>query len=54
MSTTATQSKPPVPAPGTYQPKGMLIGGKWAGSVSGADAHKRDTDRHGRRPGVRT
>ena len=35
---TAAQTKPPIAsAPtGTYQPKGMLIDGKWVGSASGA------------------
>ena len=35
MSMTATQPKS-APVAGTYQPKGMLIGGKWVESVSGA------------------
>ena len=35
MSTTATQTKPLAQPSGTYQPKGMLIGGKWVGSASG-------------------
>jgi len=35
MSTTATQLKPQPTVPGTYQPKGMLIGGKWVGAASG-------------------
>src|SRR5689334_10083948 len=30
-----TASSPTTP-PGTYQPKGMLIGGQWTGSASGA------------------
>src|SRR5687768_7101449 len=36
MSMTAAETKPVVPMPGTYQPKGMLIDGKWVGSASGA------------------
>ncbi len=36
MSMSATQPKPAAPVAGTYQPKGMLIGGKWVGSASGA------------------
>jgi acyl-CoA reductase-like NAD-dependent aldehyde dehydrogenase len=32
---TATQLKPQPTVPGTYRPKGMLIGGKWVGSDSG-------------------
>jgi acyl-CoA reductase-like NAD-dependent aldehyde dehydrogenase len=32
---TATQLKPQATVPGTYRPKGMLIGGKWVGSDSG-------------------
>ena len=32
---TATQLKPQPTVPGTYGPKGMLIGGKWVGSDSG-------------------
>ena len=36
MSTTATQTKPQSQPSGTYQPKGMLIDGKWVGSASGA------------------
>ena len=32
---TATQLKSQPPIPGTYRPKGMLIGGKWVGSDSG-------------------
>jgi acyl-CoA reductase-like NAD-dependent aldehyde dehydrogenase len=35
MSMTATQTKPAPPVSGTYQPKGMLIDGKWVGSASG-------------------
>ena len=35
MSTAATQSKTVAQPSGTYQPKGMLIGGKWVGSASG-------------------
>ncbi|MDP1910113.1 MAG: aldehyde dehydrogenase family protein, partial [Hyphomicrobium sp.] len=36
MSTTATPTQSAGSVSGTYQPKGMLIGGKWVGSVSGA------------------
>ena len=36
MSMTAPQQKPAAPVAGTYQPKGMLIGGQWVGSASGA------------------
>ena len=33
MSMTATQLKSQPTVPGTYQPKGMLIGGKWVGAA---------------------
>src|SRR3954468_19686363 len=37
MSMTAAKSPSgPSPVAGTYQPKGMLIGGQWVGSASGA------------------
>ena len=35
MSIAATQLKPQAPVSGTYQPKGMLIDGKWVGAASG-------------------
>jgi acyl-CoA reductase-like NAD-dependent aldehyde dehydrogenase len=35
MTATATQLKPQPGVPGTYLPKGMVIGGKWVGSDSG-------------------
>ncbi len=35
MSMTVPPSTPAAPISGTYQPKGMLIGGRWVGSASG-------------------
>ncbi len=36
MSMTATEIKTQAQPAGTYRPKGMLIGGKWVESASGA------------------
>ncbi|HSH99212.1 MAG TPA: hypothetical protein VLA02_01325 [Reyranella sp.] len=54
MSTsTATPPSMLSPVAGTYQPKGMLIGGQWVGSASGARLTIVEDRCHRHRSGLR-